>query len=87
MINFGGNRSLAQLQIDIRAFENAGRELLGFLPLMDGTTDNGASFKDLAVGCPAQINLTQVAVPVTGTLVCFATIYVSGNLVPISAYR
>jgi hypothetical protein len=88
MFNMDGNQSLAAQELAIRAYEAAGCELLGILPLMDGTNDNGASFKNLAAGVqPTQINLTQGAVPAAAALVCVATIYASGNLQKISAYR
>jgi len=88
MLKMNGNQSLADQESAIRAEEAAGSELLGFVSMMDGTTDNGASFQDLAPGNhPAQIHLTTGVVPTQAKLVCVATIYVAGTLTKTSAYR
>lgn len=88
MQNIDGNLSLANQEAAIRGYEAAADKLLGFAPLMDGTEFNGVSFVTLDPGTqPKTINLTTGAVPPGGTLVCFATIYVNGNLTPVSAYR
>jgi hypothetical protein len=88
MFNIDGNQSLANQEAAIRDYEAAACELLGILPLMDGSNNNGASFQNLAAGVePNQISLTLGAIPPGGTLVCVATIYVVGILTKVFAYR
>ncbi len=88
MLTIDGNLPLVAQESAIRAYEAGGSELLGLLPLVDGSEDNGASFQDLAPGNrPAQINLTTGTIPTQANLVCVATIYVDGTLTKVSAYR
>ena len=88
METIDGNSPLSAQESAIRLKEAAGCELLGLLPLMDGSNTNGASFRNLAPGqCPPPITLTNKALPVQATLVCCATIYVRGQLSLIMAFR
>ena len=83
-----GSQSLSQQESAIRAYEAAACELLALLPLVEDAPSNEASFRELDAGTILPpIHLTSGVVPAKATWVCFATIYVSSKLVPVSAYR
>ncbi len=88
METIDGNSSLSEQESAIRLREAAGCELLGLLPLMDGSNTNGASFRNLAAGqCPPPISLTNTTLPPNRNLISCATIFVGGRLSQIRAFR
>jgi len=88
-MNTDGSKILKDQESAIQIYEAAGYQLLGFFADTDGDPINQLGFLDLPPGQhPAQISLvTGTAVPAGKTLVCYGSIYVSGALSQVSAYR
>ncbi len=89
-MNLDGTKALTDLESAFQAYENTGAKLLGYLPLMDGTKNNCATFLDLGAGAalPPTVNLVVgTTIPAGKSLVCFAAIYVNSALTQVSAYR
>jgi hypothetical protein len=80
--------SLGDQEAAIQSYEAGACELLGFMPLMDGTNNNGVSFRELVAGSALDTpRLTTEQRPPPATPICVATIYVAGVLTKVWAYR
>ncbi len=88
-MNTDGNKVLKDQESAIQLYEAAGYQLLGFFADTDGDPINQLGFFDLPPGQrPSPISLVAgTTIPAGKTLVCYGSIYVSGALSQVSAYR